>query len=106
MASVIRPVASDIPTPFADFAPPIRPQGPLRAAITALYRAPEPECLPPLLDAATLAPGTRAAVAGTARALIEALRAKHRGAGSTTGRGSRSSSPRCIRAMPARRRGG
>ena len=32
-------------TPFRDFAPPIRPQSPLRQAITAAYRRPEPECL-------------------------------------------------------------
>ncbi|WP_181164593.1 trifunctional transcriptional regulator/proline dehydrogenase/L-glutamate gamma-semialdehyde dehydrogenase [Amaricoccus solimangrovi] len=68
-------------TPFADFAPPIRPADPLRAAITAAYRAPERDCLPPLVAAATLDPVTGARVAKTARELIEALRAKHRGSG-------------------------
>ena len=67
--------------PFADFAPPIRPASPLRAAITAHYRAPEADCLAPLLEAASLPDETRAEVAGTARGLIEALRAKHRGSG-------------------------
>ncbi len=38
---------------FSDFAPPIRPQTPLRQAITAAYRRPEPECVAALLDEAT-----------------------------------------------------
>ena len=67
--------------PFARFAPPIRPQGPLRQAITAAYRRPEPECLKPLAEAARMEPGLKAAIAGTARTLIEALRAKHKGTG-------------------------
>lgn len=67
--------------PFAAFAPPIRPQGPLRQAITAAYRRPEAECLPPLLEAATVPAEQRAAIAGTARKLISALRAKHKGTG-------------------------
>nr|WP_245317015.1 hypothetical protein [Bradyrhizobium manausense] len=41
---------------FAAFAPPIRPQSPLRKAITAAYRRPETECLPPLVEAAKLLP--------------------------------------------------
>ncbi|MFT3972270.1 MAG: trifunctional transcriptional regulator/proline dehydrogenase/L-glutamate gamma-semialdehyde dehydrogenase [Amaricoccus sp.] len=68
-------------SPFAEFAPTIRPQDASRAAITALYRAPEAACLKPLIAAATLPPETRAAVAATARRLIEALRAKGKGAG-------------------------
>lgn len=67
--------------PFADFAPPIRPQTPLRAAITAAYRRPEPECLPPLVEQATLPEGTREAARITASTLITALRAKHKGTG-------------------------
>ncbi|MCD2182615.1 trifunctional transcriptional regulator/proline dehydrogenase/L-glutamate gamma-semialdehyde dehydrogenase [Rhizobium sp. GN54] len=67
--------------PFADFAPPLRPQNPLRQAITAAYRRPEAECLQPLLEAATVPPGQRAAIAATARKLITALRAKHKGTG-------------------------
>ena len=67
--------------PFARFAPPIRPQSPLRQAITAAYRRPEPECLKPLTEAARLEPVLKRAVAGTARTLIEALRAKHKGTG-------------------------
>lgn len=67
--------------PFADFAPPIRPQTPLRAAITAAYRRPEPECLPALLEQATLPEDTREAARATAAALITALRGKHKGTG-------------------------
>jgi len=66
---------------FADFAPPIRPQTPLRQAITAAYRRPEPECIAALLDQATQPDPVRAAAAGTATALITALRAKHKGSG-------------------------
>ncbi|MCO5092735.1 trifunctional transcriptional regulator/proline dehydrogenase/L-glutamate gamma-semialdehyde dehydrogenase [Bosea sp. (in: a-proteobacteria)] len=69
------------PTPFAAFAPPIRPQSALRQAITAAYRRPETECLPPLLEAATLPQASRREIASTARKLIEALRAKHKGTG-------------------------
>ena len=67
--------------PFADFAPPVRPQTPLRAAITAATRRPEPECLPPLVEAARVPEAMRGAVAATARKLVEALRAKHKGTG-------------------------
>jgi RHH-type proline utilization regulon transcriptional repressor/proline dehydrogenase/delta 1-pyrroline-5-carboxylate dehydrogenase len=68
-------------SPFARFAPPVRPPSPLRAAITAAYRRPEPECLAPLIAAATLAPDDSAAVRETARALTAALRGKRRGTG-------------------------
>lgn len=67
--------------PFVDFAPPIRPQGVLRQAITAAYRLPEAEAVAALLESATLAPEQRNAVAATARKLISALRAKHKGTG-------------------------
>lgn len=66
---------------FAEFAPPIRPQSPLRKAITAAYRRPETECLPPLVEAAKLALQLKAEVAKTARRLVDALRAKHKGSG-------------------------
>ncbi|MGY3585605.1 RHH-type proline utilization regulon transcriptional repressor/proline dehydrogenase/delta 1-pyrroline-5-carboxylate dehydrogenase [Bradyrhizobium sp. USDA 4341] len=66
---------------FAEFAPPIRPQSFLRKAITAAYRRPEPECLPPLVESAKLAPNLKAEVEKTARRLIGALRAKHKGSG-------------------------
>ncbi len=68
-------------TYFADFAPPVSPPTPLRAAITAAYRRPEPDCLVPLVAQATLPEGTREAARATAAALITALRAKHKGTG-------------------------
>ncbi len=67
--------------PFAQFAPPIREQSDLRKAVTAAYRRPETECLPPLVEAARLSADTKAAVRNTAGRLIEALRAKHKGTG-------------------------
>ena len=76
----LRAEAQPVP-PFTDFAPPIRPQSSLRAAITAAYRRPEEECLPPLLDAATLPVDLADEVRQTARTLITALRGKNRGSG-------------------------
>ncbi|MBX3594160.1 trifunctional transcriptional regulator/proline dehydrogenase/L-glutamate gamma-semialdehyde dehydrogenase [Sphingomonas sp.] len=66
---------------FDRFAPPIRPATPLRAAITAAYRRPEPDCVAPLVEQADLPAGTRDAARATATALITALRAKHKGTG-------------------------
>ncbi|WP_237478572.1 trifunctional transcriptional regulator/proline dehydrogenase/L-glutamate gamma-semialdehyde dehydrogenase [Lichenibacterium dinghuense] len=63
-------------SPFAAFAPSVRPQAPLRAAITAAARRPEPDCVAALLDGATLPPAQAAEAARTARALVTALRAK------------------------------
>nr|WP_084640033.1 trifunctional transcriptional regulator/proline dehydrogenase/L-glutamate gamma-semialdehyde dehydrogenase [Kaistia adipata] len=72
---------ADASAPFSQFAPPIREQSELRKAVTAAYRRPETECLPPLLDAARLPAAQKATVRATASKLIEALRAKHRGTG-------------------------
>ena len=66
----------DAVAPFRDFARSVQRQSPLRAQITAAYRRAEPECLPPLIEAATLPPDQAGAAARTARALVEALRAK------------------------------
>lgn len=66
---------------FSDFAPPIREQSPMRRAITAAFRRPEPECVAPLLNQASLVDAIRAAARATATTLIQALRAKHRGSG-------------------------
>lgn len=71
----------DFPPLFAEFAPPIREQSPLRQAITAAYRRPEPECVAALLDQATLPEPVRAAAARTATALVTGLRAARRGGG-------------------------
>ncbi len=64
--------------PFAQFAPPIRPASPLRAAITAAYRRDEAACIAPLLDLAEMPDAERGSASRTARALVTALRAKDR----------------------------
>ncbi|MDG2520787.1 trifunctional transcriptional regulator/proline dehydrogenase/L-glutamate gamma-semialdehyde dehydrogenase [Caulobacter segnis] len=69
------------PSPFASFAPPVRQPSPSRRAITAAYRRSEPECLAPLLEAATLPADTQAAIRSTAAKLIGALREKRTGGG-------------------------
>ncbi|WP_043062877.1 trifunctional transcriptional regulator/proline dehydrogenase/L-glutamate gamma-semialdehyde dehydrogenase [Brucella anthropi] len=74
-----------IPAPinpvFQNFAPPIREQSALRQAITAAYRRPEAECVSALAAQAALPEETAKQVRSTARKLIEALRAKHKGTG-------------------------
>ncbi|MBT9371618.1 trifunctional transcriptional regulator/proline dehydrogenase/L-glutamate gamma-semialdehyde dehydrogenase [Rhizobium sp. CSW-27] len=75
---VAPPAAS---APFERFAPPVGAATQLRAAITAACRRPEPQCLQPLLSAARLADGDKAAVRETARRLVTALRQKPRGGG-------------------------
>lgn len=65
-----------MPQPFAEFAGPIPPQSPLRAAITAAYLRPEPDCLPPLIAAAALPEHVVQAAQALAARLIRALRAK------------------------------
>ena len=67
--------------PFNLFAQSIRPQDPLRAAITSACRRPEPECVPPLIAAATLPAETMTAATSLARSLADKLRAKARGGG-------------------------
>jgi RHH-type proline utilization regulon transcriptional repressor/proline dehydrogenase/delta 1-pyrroline-5-carboxylate dehydrogenase len=70
----------DAPRPFAALSAEVRRQSPLRDAITAAYRRPEPDCLKPLVEAATLPPAQREAARELARRLVLALRAKaHRG---------------------------
>ncbi len=75
----IDPEAS--PPPFRAFARSVQPQSALRAAITAAYRRPEPECLPPLLAEATLPKPKADAARQLARTLTEKLRAKSRSGG-------------------------
>ncbi len=69
------------PPPFQAFVQSLRPQTALRSAITSAYRRPEPLCLPPLIEAATLPDGTVAGATALARRLIERLRAKGPGGG-------------------------
>ncbi len=65
-----------MPQPFADFAGSVQPQAPLRAAITAACRRPEPDCLTPLVAAATLSEPTVLQAQALAARLVTALRAK------------------------------
>ncbi|AEG51074.1 delta-1-pyrroline-5-carboxylate dehydrogenase [Sphingobium chlorophenolicum L-1] len=67
--------------PFSAFAPPIRPQSPLRRAITAAYRRDEALCMTPLLEAASLPAPDRAAIRETARKLVTTLRTNRKGGG-------------------------
>ncbi len=53
----------------------------LRDAITSAYRRPEPECLPPLIELATLPPQTTKAARVLAERLVGRLRAKGHGSG-------------------------
>ena len=62
--------------PFHVFAQSIQPQTPLRAAITAAWRRPEPECLPPLIEQAKLAPARTIRARTLATRLVGALREK------------------------------
>src|SRR5579859_6429738 len=56
-------------------------QSPLRAAITSAYRRPEPDCLPPLIEAAALPEATKQSARALAERLVAALRAKGHGSG-------------------------
>ncbi|BAN24505.1 trifunctional transcriptional regulator/proline dehydrogenase/L-glutamate gamma-semialdehyde dehydrogenase [Caballeronia insecticola] len=69
------------PHPFLDFAQNVQPQSVLRAAITAAYRRPEPECLPFLIGQARLSAPVAAEAEKLATKLVEALRAKNSGGG-------------------------
>ncbi|NLP62584.1 trifunctional transcriptional regulator/proline dehydrogenase/L-glutamate gamma-semialdehyde dehydrogenase [Paraburkholderia sacchari] len=69
------------PEPFLDFAQNIQPQSVLRAAITAAYRRPEPECVPFLIGEARLPANLTGDVTKLATKLVEALRAKGTGGG-------------------------
>ena len=74
--------AAAAPSPFQRFGEEVcHTQVPLRAAVTAAYRQPEEECLPPLLEAAALSAEEDAGAARLARQLVEALRAKPRRGG-------------------------
>ena len=67
--------------PFLEFARTVKPQTVLRAAITAAYRRPETQCLPPLITEATLPAPVADQARQLARKLVEALRGKRRGGG-------------------------
>jgi RHH-type proline utilization regulon transcriptional repressor/proline dehydrogenase/delta 1-pyrroline-5-carboxylate dehydrogenase len=76
----VSPAGFDEPA-FAAFAAGLGTPAPLRAAITAAYRRPEPDCLPPLLDAAALPEPAAKAASARACGLVIALRAKSRSGG-------------------------
>ena len=59
----------------------MQPQSVLRAAITAAYRRPEPECVPFLVGQARLPATIATETQALATTLVEALRAKHTGGG-------------------------
>jgi RHH-type proline utilization regulon transcriptional repressor/proline dehydrogenase/delta 1-pyrroline-5-carboxylate dehydrogenase len=63
------------PRPFAAFEQEVVSQSALRAAITAAYRAPEPECVPALIEQARLSAPVADAAQSLARRLVRALRA-------------------------------
>src|ERR1039457_4308252 len=63
------------PRPFGSFERDVVPQSPLRAAITAACRIPEPECLPALIEQARLPRSVADAAQSLARGLVVALRA-------------------------------
>src|SRR5690606_28637034 len=65
--------------PFFEFGQDVQPQSVLRAAITAAYRRPEPECVPLLLGQARM-PHTEKIHAMASR-LVQALRDKRGGGG-------------------------
>ena len=70
--------AADI---FAAFRPEVLSQSPLRAEITAAYRRPEPECVPPLIAMAAANPNEAGRIEALARSLVASLRAMTRSSG-------------------------
>jgi RHH-type proline utilization regulon transcriptional repressor/proline dehydrogenase/delta 1-pyrroline-5-carboxylate dehydrogenase len=66
---------------FAAFHSEILSQTPLRSAITAAYRSPEPECVPPLVKLATANTDEADRIRTLARGLVAKLRAKTRSSG-------------------------
>ncbi|WP_449371569.1 hypothetical protein [Thiomonas sp.] len=65
------------PAQFLDWAQNVLPQTDLRAAITAAWNRPEPECLPMLIELAQIPDATqRAAVRQLAGRLVEGVRAR------------------------------
>ncbi|MFT4193832.1 trifunctional transcriptional regulator/proline dehydrogenase/L-glutamate gamma-semialdehyde dehydrogenase [Ottowia sp.] len=67
--------------PFLEFAQSVAPQSVRRAAITAAYRRPEPECLPMLIGEARLPQAEAHKASELARKLVLALRSKRASGG-------------------------
>ncbi len=76
---VVLPPDTDVLSPFHEFAQEIQPQSVLRAAITAAWRRPEPECVAMLLDLAEASRPDQ--VDALARRLVQTLRDKRKGGG-------------------------
>lgn len=70
------------PHPFLEFAQSVQPQSVLRAAITAAYRRPEPECVPFLIGQARLSANLSTDAQNLAAKLVETLRSKSSAAAS------------------------
>src|SRR5579864_1194131 len=66
---------------FAAFRSEVVAQTPLRSAITAAYRSPEPQCVPPLIGLATASAEEARRIEALARSLVVKLRAKTRSSG-------------------------
>ncbi|OZB71292.1 MULTISPECIES: trifunctional transcriptional regulator/proline dehydrogenase/L-glutamate gamma-semialdehyde dehydrogenase [unclassified Thiomonas] len=76
-ATFFTPFSTPFPTPFLDWAQNVLPQTDLRAAITAAWHRPEPECLPMLIELAQIPDATqRTAVRQVAERLVEGVRAR------------------------------
>jgi len=67
--------------PFTAFTPGLAPPTPLRAAITAAWRMPEPQAVAPLLEQARLAPGQAEATDALAQRIAGTLRQRKASAG-------------------------
>src|ERR1700726_1337447 len=67
--------------PFAALSSEIVAQSPLRAAITAAYRRPEPESVIPLLEQAAVTPAEAKRIDALARSLVSRLRGKTHSSG-------------------------
>ena len=75
MVSPVETTEQNGVAPFLDFAGPPRPQPPLRQAIRAAIRRPEPDCVPPLIAQASVDPATAARIKRLAADLVRKLRA-------------------------------
>jgi delta-1-pyrroline-5-carboxylate dehydrogenase (PutA C-terminal domain) len=73
------PARDGAPQPFLEFAQSVAPQSVLRAAITAAYRRPEPECVPLLIGQARTQHGEK--IQALAAKLVRTLREKRRAGG-------------------------
>ncbi|MBT2303805.1 trifunctional transcriptional regulator/proline dehydrogenase/L-glutamate gamma-semialdehyde dehydrogenase [Variovorax paradoxus] len=68
------PAPTAPPAPFSAFADALEAKGSLRSSITAAYRRPEPEALPPLLEGARLEPAAAGAAHELANRIASQLR--------------------------------